>query len=189
MTIALSVTIPHVLFPNSEESKHARLRSRQPSHGGRAALVRGLRAWRALCAAEPHPDRRHIRRLPDRERRHSPRALRCRVLPRPWHAEPARARLSDADPYRARRRIVSVSGRGIAGRLSRAVQPFSKTRIRRRHHLSRTRSHRAVARSHHRRGDLAQHGVQPAPRARSGGNAKIPDPAAEGWRWTLSALA
>ena len=57
---------------------------------------------------EPHPDLGGVRGVPDRERRYPSGALRRRILPRPRHAAPARPRLPDPDPHRARRRPVSV---------------------------------------------------------------------------------
>src|SRR5882724_5650516 len=82
----------------------------------------------------------------------------------------------DVEYCRARSRLVSLSGRGIAGRLPRAVEPVPKTRLCRRHDLSRARSDGARARPLYRRGDLAQHRIQSAPRAGAGGNAEVSDP-------------
>src|SRR5580692_12573691 len=106
--------------PTAEETPrkgYDRVRSARPSHGERAALVRGFHARRALRAAEPNADLGDLRGVPDRERRHPSGALRRRILPRPRHATSARTWIPDLDPYRTGRRIVSVHGRGIAGRL------------------------------------------------------------------------
>ena len=59
---------------------------------------------------------------------------------------------------------------------------FLKARLCRRHHLSGAGSDRAGAGPHHRRGDPAQHRVQPAPRTGAGGAAEVPDPPAAGCR-------
>src|SRR6478752_168452 len=164
--------------PSAREISHDRVRPRAASHGGAAALVRGFCAWRAFCDSKPHHDDGGFRRLSDRERRYPPRALRRRILPRPRPAEPARAWLSDADPHRAGRRLVSVHGGGVAGRLSRAIEPVSQTGVRRRHDLSGARGDGIGPRPLHRRGDPAQHRVQPAPRPGAGRKPKIPDPEA-----------
>src|SRR5207248_4565905 len=54
-----------------------------------------------------------------------------------------RSRFSDLDPHRTRRGSVSVHGRGIPGRLPRAVEPIPQTGVRRRHRLSRARGRRS----------------------------------------------
>src|SRR6266581_1668650 len=69
-----------------QETSHDRLRSRAASHGGRATLVRGFCTARTLRDPEPHHDIGGVRGLPDREWRYPPDSLRCRILPRPWHA-------------------------------------------------------------------------------------------------------
>src|SRR6266481_2250845 len=157
----------------TQETRHDRLRPRPASHGAATTLVRGFCAGRALCHSEPHHDIGRVRRVSDRERRYPSRALRCRILPRPRHAEPARAWFPDADPYRAGQRTVSLYGGGIAGRVSRTVEPVPQTRVRRRHDLSRARADGAGAWPHHGRGGIAQHRVQSAPRAGAGRTAEV----------------
>src|SRR6266481_2910046 len=157
----------------TQETRHDRLRPRPASHGAATTLVRGFCAGRALCHSEPHHDIGRVRRVSDRERRYPSRALRCRILPRPRHAEPARAWFPDADPYRTGQRTVSPYGGGIAGRVSRTVEPVPETRVRRRHDLSRARGDGASAWPHHGRGGIAQHRVQSAPRAGAGRTAEV----------------
>ena len=93
-------------------------------------------------------------------------------------AEPAGAWFPDPDPHRTRQRAVSLYGGGIAGRVSRTVEPVLEARVCRRHDLSRARSDGAGARPLYRRGDAAQHRVQSAPRAGAGRIAEISHSAA-----------
>src|SRR6266700_4612033 len=148
-----------------QETSHDRLRSRAASHGGRATLVRGFCTARTLRDPEPHHDIGGVRSLPDREWRYPPDSLRCRILPRPWHAGSAGAWFPDPDPHRARKWDVSFHGGGIAGRLSRTIKPVLEAGPCRRHDLSRAGSDGTDTRPQHRRGDAAYHRVQSTPRA------------------------